>query len=166
MSMMTLESPLGTLRLVERAGELAAVHLPLPDDPPLGPVTRTPLLVETARQLAEYFAGKRLVFDLPLGARGTGFQEIVWRALYAIPFGVTCSYGELASAIGRPSASRAVGTANSKNPIAIIVPCHRVIGANGTLTGYAGGMSAKRWLLDHEAAVTGTARTAQLPLLG
>jgi methylated-DNA-[protein]-cysteine S-methyltransferase len=127
---------------------------------------RTPLLVETARQLTEYFAGKRLVFDLPLAARGTGFQEIVWRALCAIPFGVTRSYGELATAIGRPSASRAVGTANSKNPIAIIVPCHRVIGANGTLTGYAGGMAAKRWLLDHEAAVTGGARTAQLRLPG
>jgi methylated-DNA-[protein]-cysteine S-methyltransferase len=112
---------------------------------------RTQLLDNVASQLAEYFAGKRREFDLPLGPRGSGFQERVWRALVAIPFGETRSYGELARAIGRPAASRAVGSANSKNPISIIVPCHRVIGANGTLTGYAGGMAAKRWLLDHES---------------
>jgi methylated-DNA-[protein]-cysteine S-methyltransferase len=123
----------------------------LPPHAPLDAVERrTKLLERAAEQLAEYFAGERRVFELPIAPRGSGFQERVWRALVAIPFGETCSYGELARAIGRPSASRAVGTANSKNPISIIVPCHRVIGANGELTGYAGGLPAKRWLLAHE----------------
>jgi methylated-DNA-[protein]-cysteine S-methyltransferase len=109
------------------------------------------VLALAASQLGEYFAGERIAFDLPLAAEGTGFQRLVWDALLQIPFGATRSYGELARAIGRPAASRAVGMANSKNPISIIVPCHRVIGANGTLTGYAGGMRVKQWLLDHEA---------------
>ncbi len=108
------------------------------------------MLVETARQLGEYFAGERRVFDLPLGPDGTGFQRLVWRALGTIPFGETRAYGTIAHAIGRPSASRAVGAANGKNPISIIVPCHRVIGASGALTGYAGGVAAKEWLLGHE----------------
>jgi len=108
------------------------------------------MLERVATQLTEYFAGERRQFDLPVAPRGSGFQERVWRALVAIPFAETRSYGELARSIGRPSASRAVGSANSKNPISIIVPCHRVIAANGELTGYAGGMAAKRWLLDHE----------------
>jgi methylated-DNA-[protein]-cysteine S-methyltransferase len=108
------------------------------------------VLAETAAQLRAYFGGELTAFDLPLAPTGTGFQRLVWTALQAIPFAVTRTYGELAHSIGRPSASRAVGTANSKNPISIIVPCHRVIGANGALTGYAGGMDAKRWLLDHE----------------
>jgi methylated-DNA-[protein]-cysteine S-methyltransferase len=114
---------------------------------------RTLLLERVAEQLAQYFAGERREFDLPLAPRGSGFQERVWRALLAIPFNETRSYGELARAIGRPSASRAVGSANSRNPISIIVPCHRVIASNGELTGYAGGMAAKRWLLDHESRV-------------
>jgi methylated-DNA-[protein]-cysteine S-methyltransferase len=118
------------------------------------------VLERTAEQLAEYFAGERREFDLPLAARGTGFQEIVWRALLAIPFGETCSYGEIAKAIGRPSASRAVGAANGRNPISIIIPCHRVIGSTGELTGYGGGMDNKRWLLDHERAQ----RTLTLPV--
>jgi len=108
------------------------------------------VLAETAKQLTAYFAGELTAFDLPLAPVGTAFQRIVWSALVEIPFAETWTYGELARTIGRPSASRAVGTANSKNPISIIVPCHRVIGANGDLTGYAGGMDAKRWLLDHE----------------
>jgi methylated-DNA-[protein]-cysteine S-methyltransferase len=110
------------------------------------------VLDETARQLREYFAGTRQTFDLPLAPRGSGFQELVWQTLLKIPFGETWSYGQLAKHIGRPSASRAVGTANGANPISIIVPCHRVIGANGTLTGYGGGLPAKRWLLAHEGA--------------
>ncbi|HEU0031314.1 MAG TPA: methylated-DNA--[protein]-cysteine S-methyltransferase [Kofleriaceae bacterium] len=147
---MTIESPLGPLLLVERAGELAAVHLP-PHEPLADAIAeRTPLLQRTAQQLAEYFAGERRTFELPLAPRGTGFQDRVWRALTQIPYAETRSYGELARAIGRPAASRAVGAANGKNPIAIIIPCHRVIGANGTLTGYAGGLPAKRWLLAHE----------------
>lgn len=108
------------------------------------------MLVETARQLVEYFAGERKVFDLPLAPEGTGFQQLVWRALTTIPFGETRTYGQQATLIKRPSASRAVGAANGRNPIGIIVPCHRVIGANGTLTGYAGGLAMKQWLLEHE----------------
>lgn len=154
MNMITIPSPLGPLRLFAHADELVAVYLPEGDEVPDAPVGDTPVLGETARQLDEYFAGKRRDFTLPLAPRGTGFQQIVWRALTQIPFGVTRSYGELARTIGRPSASRAVGAANGKNPISIIVPCHRVIGANGALTGYGGGLAAKQWLLAHEARFT------------
>ena len=154
MNMITMPSPLGLLRLYAHADELVGAHLPDPDDAPEAPYGECPVLRETARQLEEYFAGTRREFALPLAPRGTGFQQLVWRALTQIPYGVTRSYGELARAIARPSASRAVGAANGKNPIAIIVPCHRVIGANGTLTGYAGGLAAKQWLLAHEARFT------------
>jgi methylated-DNA-[protein]-cysteine S-methyltransferase len=109
------------------------------------------VLARTAAQLAEYFAGERRDFDVPLAPRGTGFQQRVWRELGKIPYGETRSYGELARAIGRPAASRAIGAANGKNPISILVPCHRVIAGTGALTGYAGGLAAKRWLLEHEA---------------
>ena len=122
------------------------------------------MLALAATQLGEYFAGERRSFDLPLGARGTGFQQLVWRALTQIPCGETWTYGQLAHAIGRPSASRAVGAANARNPIAIIVPCHRVIGASGELTGYAGGMAAKRWLLEHERARRRMVAVAELQL--
>lgn len=103
-------------------------------------------------QLTEYFQGVRTVFDLLLAPRGTAFQLAVWDALTAIPAGETRSYGEVATMLGQPSASRAVGMANGRNPIAIVVPCHRVVGANGTLTGYGGGLDRKRWLLQHEAS--------------
>ncbi len=106
-------------------------------------------------QLDEYFAGARRTFDLPLRAVGTGFQRRVWAALVGIRYGETTSYGKLAAAIGSPSASRAVGLANGQNPISIIVPCHRVVGADGSLTGYGGGLDAKRWLLSHELADAG-----------
>lgn len=109
-----------------------------------------PLLADAAGQLTEYFAGDRTDFDLPLRLQGTDFQQRVWRALCDIPFGATWSYGELAAHIGNPTASRAVGLANGRNPISIIVPCHRVIGADGSLTGYGGGIERKRWLLAHE----------------
>jgi len=142
----TIPSPVGTLRLDADGDELVAVHL---HAEPV-PTHRTPVLDATARQLAEYFAGTRRTFDLPLAPRGTGFQQRVWRALLAVPYGATCSYGDIARAIGRPAASRAVGAANGKNPIAIIVPCHRVIGASGALTGYGGGLPTKKWLLAHE----------------
>jgi methylated-DNA-[protein]-cysteine S-methyltransferase len=108
------------------------------------------LLAATARQLAEYFDGARREFDLPLRLQGTTFQTRVWRELTVIPYGQTWSYGQLAQRIDKPSASRAVGLANGRNPIAILVPCHRVIGADGTLTGYGGGLERKRWLLAHE----------------
>ena len=106
-------------------------------------------------QLGEYFAGERTEFDLPLHLLGTAFQRRVWTALLAIPFGETTSYGALAARLGLVNAARAVGWANGQNPVPIVVPCHRVIGADGSLTGYGGGLDAKRWLLSHEAAHTG-----------
>jgi methylated-DNA-[protein]-cysteine S-methyltransferase len=146
---MKLKTPVGTLWLGADGDDL--VELSLPERAaPVGTERRTPVLTRAADQLAEYFAGERRDFDLPLAPRGTPFQVAVWRALARIPFGATCSYGELARVVGRPSASRAVGAANGQNPLAIILPCHRVIGANGELTGYGGGLPLKRWLLDHE----------------
>jgi methylated-DNA-[protein]-cysteine S-methyltransferase len=100
--------------------------------------------------LAEYFSGSRRDFDIPLSLHGTVFQLRVWRTLTQIPYGETCSYGDLARRLDNPGASRAVGLANGRNPISVIVPCHRVIGANGSLTGYGGGLERKRWLLAHE----------------
>ena len=152
--MITIPSPLGPVRLYARGDELAAVHLPTDAPAPDRDTRGSDVLALAADQLREYFAGHRRTFDVPLAPEGTGFQQRVWMALLAIPFGQTRSYGQIASAIGRPSASRAVGAANGRNPIAIIVPCHRVIGASGALTGYAGGMDAKRWLLAHEGAAT------------
>ena len=113
------------------------------------------LLVELERQLDAYFDGALRDFDLPLHAGGTPFQQRVWEALRAIPYGRTASYGQLARQLGRPGAARAVGAANGRNPLSIVVPCHRVIGASGTLTGYGGGVRNKRWLLDHERRVLG-----------
>ena len=111
-----------------------------------------PLIAEATSQLSEYFAGKRTTFDLPLDpSRGTAFQKKVWKALTTIPYAGTASYGEIATKIRSPQASRAVGQANNRNPFSIVVPCHRVIGANGQLTGYGGGIKRKRWLLEHEA---------------
>ena len=168
MSRITLSSPLGPLVLGARDGALTAVHLPTaPGLPAVDAAEATDaadaaVLARAAAQLAAYFAGALQVFDLPLAPVGTAFQQAVWRALVAIPCGHTTSYGDLARALGRPSASRAVGAANGANPLAIVVPCHRVVGASGALTGYAGGMDAKRWLLAHEARITGGA--AALPL--
>jgi methylated-DNA-[protein]-cysteine S-methyltransferase len=113
-----------------------------------------PPLAAAVRQLTEYFAGSRRDFDLPLRLQGTDFQQRVWRELTEIPFGETWSYGKLARRIDKPSASRAVGLANGQNPISIIVPCHRVIGADGSLTGYGGGLERKSWLLAHEGLRT------------
>ena len=149
-SMTTMDSPLGVLRLYARGDQLTGVHFPDDDAAPSAPRHTTATLAAAATQLAEYFADDRHTFALPLAPEGTNFQRRVWDALLAIPFGETRSYGAVAAAIGRPAASRAVGAANGRNPISIIVPCHRVIGANGTLTGYGGGMAAKRWLLEHE----------------
>ncbi len=107
---------------------------------------------QAVKQLGEYFEGKRRDFDLPLAPAGTEFQQRVWKALCGIGYGKTKSYGEVAKTVRNPKASRAVGMANNKNPISIIVPCHRVVGADGSLTGYGGGLKAKEWLLQHEAA--------------
>lgn len=111
-------------------------------------------LPEVRRQLKDYFSGRRRAFDVPLAPKGTPFQLQAWQALQAIPYGTTITYGQQAAAIGKPAACRAIGLANGRNPLSIIVPCHRVVGANGALTGYGGGLVAKRWLLDHEARVT------------
>ena len=110
----------------------------------------TPLIKKSAAQLAEYFAGKRKKFDLPLAPSGTEFQRSVWSALQTIPFGETRSYGDIAAQIGNPKACRAVGMANNRNPIAVIIPCHRVIGSDGSLTGYGGGLDVKQYLLGLE----------------
>lgn len=148
----TMASPVGTLTLV--AGEAGLAAILWEDDDPgrvrLGPLAADaghPVLAEAERQLAGYFDGARRGFDLPLDFRGTDFQKQVWHALLAIPFGETRSYAQIAAAIGRPAAVRAVGAANGRNPISIVAPCHRVIGTNGTLTGFAGGLEAKRFLL-------------------
>jgi methylated-DNA-[protein]-cysteine S-methyltransferase len=113
------------------------------------------VLGEARRQLTAYFAGQLTEFDLPLAPAGTPFQQRVWEGLRSIPYATTMSYGELATKLGSPSASRAVGLANGRNPIAVVVPCHRVIGVNGTLTGYAGGLERKKALLDLERSVAG-----------
>jgi len=165
---MTLElftyiSPIGPLVLSAHNDQLVGLHLPGSDDPPPdGIAKKTPILARTAKQLAEYFAGKRTRFELDLAPEGTAFQRRVWDALLEIPFGVTRSYGEIAHRIGRPAASRAVGAANGRNPIAIIIPCHRVIGSNGALTGFGGGLPAKTFLLKHERALPEKRPAAQL----
>jgi methylated-DNA-[protein]-cysteine S-methyltransferase len=111
------------------------------------------LLARARQQLTEYFDGTRTSFDLPLEALGSAFEHRVWNALRTIPYGTTTSYGDLARRLGDPKGSRAIGAANGKNPIPIIVPCHRVVGANGDLTGFGGGLERKRWLLEHEGAL-------------
>ncbi|MFA9430301.1 methylated-DNA--[protein]-cysteine S-methyltransferase [Egicoccus sp. AB-alg2] len=149
-----VDSPLGPITLVCDGESLVGCYLEQqrhrPAETDFG-VRDDHVVAEAAAQLSEYFAGERRTFDLPLSfARGTDFQQQVWRALCEIPYGETVSYGELAARIGQPTASRAVGLANGRNPIGIIVPCHRVVGANGTLTGYGGGLGRKQQLLDLE----------------
>jgi methylated-DNA-[protein]-cysteine S-methyltransferase len=151
----TMLSPVGALTLVASDAGLTAIlwENDRPGRVPLGALEEAPdhpVLAETERQLSGYFAGTRTRFDVPLDFRGTDFQKSVWAALLTIPFGETRSYGAIARQIGRPSASRAVGAANGRNPISIIAPCHRVIGTNGALTGFAGGLAAKELLLGIE----------------
>ena len=148
----TLTTPIGELLLVaDDDGALTAVHLPGRHGSTAGLERDDALLEPARRQLTEYFAGERRDFELPLHPEGAPFQLRVWDKLKAIPYGETVSYGEIARELGNPTASRAVGAANGRNPIAIIVPCHRVIGSTGSLTGYAGGLDQKRALLDLEA---------------
>lgn len=152
-----IDSPIGRLFLAADDTGLRAVEFPQNRHP----VKRDgewregdhPVLDEAIRQLDEYFAGTRETFDLPLAPRGTDFQLSVWQALRAIPFGDTWNYAQLAAKIGQPSAMRAVGAANGRNPIPIIVPCHRVIGADGSLTGFGGGVPTKAFLLRLEGAL-------------
>jgi methylated-DNA-[protein]-cysteine S-methyltransferase len=146
--MHSLETPIGPLRLSAEGDRLSRVEFAASADAR----SSEPVLLEAEAQLRAYFAGALRRFDLPLAPRGTAFQLSVWDALLEIPYGATTSYSELAAAIGRPSACRAVGAANGRNPLAVIVPCHRVIGAAGSLTGYGGGLERKRMLLALEAA--------------
>jgi methylated-DNA-[protein]-cysteine S-methyltransferase len=152
-----LPSPIGPLTLVAEAGQLTALYMDAqrhrPDEASLGvPGDRDGApFAAAARQLADYFAGQLTAFDLPLAPSGTPFQRQVWAALQTIPYGQTWSYAQLAEKIGRASAVRAIGLANGKNPIALVIPCHRVIGSDGSLTGYGGGLDRKRFLLDLES---------------
>lgn len=158
-SFTSIESPVGPLRITATDGRIdglfmdAQRHAPaqdpnwLEDGAPFG---------ELISQLNSYFAGEAVDFDVPLALSGTEFQRRVWTELREIPLGETISYGELARRVGTPGASRAVGLANGRNPVSIVVPCHRVIGADGRLTGYGGGLERKAWLLRHEAEMTGS----------
>lgn len=148
-----VDSPVGKLTLVAAEGVLSGLYMDLQRHRPLQEMFGTPdptPFTEVIRQLDEYFAGHRTDFDVQLRFGGTPFQRTVWAALRTIPYGETVSYGQLAERIGRPGASRAVGLANGRNPIGIIVPCHRVVGATGGLTGYGGGLERKKRLLDFE----------------
>lgn len=154
----TIDSPVGPLRLVATDAALVAVLWPEERDGRVKfaaePIeSDNEILDRAAVQLREYFAGERRSFDLPLDPQGTEFQHQVWQALTEIPFAETSTYGKQAASIGRPRAVRAVGSANGRNPLSIVVPCHRIVGADGKLTGFAGGVDTKRWLLDHERAV-------------
>ena len=155
----THQTPVGDLTLIASDQGLRAILWPkesarragIANRPRRGPDHR--ILKQTAAQLDEYFAGTRRSFDIPLDLEGTPFQVAAWRALASIPFGGTTSYGQQAAALGIPTAARALGAANRANPVCIVLPCHRVIGADGSLTGFAGGLPTKQWLLDHEARV-------------
>jgi methylated-DNA-[protein]-cysteine S-methyltransferase len=143
-----MPSPVGELLLTMCDGRLTSLFLPAhAHEPPAGAVRDNGALAAARKQLEQYFAGERQAFDLPLAAHGTPFRQRVWEELQRVGYGETISYGELAERSGRPGAARAAGSANGANPISIVIPCHRVIGATGALTGYGGGLDAKRYLL-------------------
>ena len=147
-----MDSPIGPLTLVGADGALAGLYMAEQRYAPESYGERDDgAFPDAVAQLTEYFAGTRTAFDLELAPRGTPFQQRVWAALREVPYGETTTYGELAASIGRPAASRAVGHANGHNPISIVVPCHRVVGSSGSLTGYGGGLPRKRFLLALEA---------------
>jgi methylated-DNA-[protein]-cysteine S-methyltransferase len=159
-ALLTLDSPIGPLTIVASETGVRAILFDHETDKRAAALAdgvvdpEQPVVARAASQLREWFAGQRRQFDLPLDLHGTPFQVKAWRALATIPYGETISYGQQAARIGEPNKARAVGAANGRNPIPIVLPCHRVIGANGALTGYAGGLDAKRTLLQHEADVT------------
>ena len=157
------DSPVGAVLLVGRAGVLTGLYLSDHENSPQPHadwVEDDAAFAHVRRQLEEYWAGTRTEFDVPLDLAGTPFQVEVWHALMGIPYGETISYGELARRIGKPSASRAVGAANGRNPVSVIVPCHRVIGGDGSLTGYGWGTARKAWLLEHELLVLQSTRAS------
>lgn len=152
MEQTTFESPLGPLLL--EANDAALQRLLFLETGKIElESSHHPTLQKAIRQLEEYFKGDRKLFDLPLQPEGTSFQQSVWKALQSIPFGQTRAYSQIAESIQKPGAKQAVGAANGKNPLPIIIPCHRVIGSNGNLVGYSGGIDKKRWLLEHENAL-------------
>lgn len=166
-----IDSPIGPLTLVADGPALACVymngHRHAPPEDKFGPADPAPgpqadVLAEAERQLREYFAGNRTEFELPLAMPGTDFQQRVWAGLREIPYGETISYGELARRLGQPNASRAVGLANGRNPVSIIVPCHRVVGSTGRLTGYGGGLDRKAHLLEFERGARAAAEQLTL----
>lgn len=148
-----IDSPIGQLTLVRGEWGITGVfmqgHRPSPDEAAFGARDDT-AFADAVQQFGEYWAGERTAFDLPLDPAGSVFQQRVWQVLRRIPYGETRTYGWIAAALGQPTAVRAVGLANSRNPISIVVPCHRVVGSTGKLIGYAGGVERKRFLLDHE----------------
>jgi methylated-DNA-[protein]-cysteine S-methyltransferase len=152
-----VDSPVGPLRLVGEDGAIVGLYMGeqrhAPETDPAWKEDKR-AFADAAAQLKAYFAGDLTTFTLPLRSQGTEFQESVWAALRDIPYGETASYMQIAVAVGRPKACRAVGLANGRNPIGIVVPCHRVIGASGSLTGYGGGLDRKQWLLEHERKVS------------
>ena len=163
----TFDSPVGELLLTSDGAALTRLLFSPFEVDPTWSEDPCKVLDETVAQLSDYFAGVRTDFDLPLDPAGTPFQRTVWRALREIPYAETINYGQLATRVGNPNASRAVGLANGRNPISIVVPCHRVIGANGSLTGYGGGLDRKRTLLELERRTAGVPGTedSQLTLL-
>ena len=174
----TLDSPLGPLRLVFTSVGLATIVFPkeperherwmrrvFPQAEERPTYPRGSAYAKVVQQLNQYFDGRRRVFDLPLDLRGTLFQKEVWSKVAQIPFGRIASYSEIAHLVGRPGSSRAVGGANGSNPIPLVIPCHRVVGADGSLTGFGGGLTAKRWLLVHEGVLRGgTPQPVQMSL--
>lgn len=150
----TMPSPIGELLLTGDGSSLTGLYIVEQSHAPAiaeRGIRNDELLFEAVSQLDEYFAGQRFEFNLPIAAAGTPFQRGVWNELTSIPYGESISYGTLARRVGNANASRAVGMANGRNPISIVIPCHRVIGADGSLTGYGGGLAAKQWLLRHES---------------
>lgn len=143
-------SPIGKIGIAEKNDAICQVFFSTEAPPDGFTLQKSPVIERAERQLTEYFSGSRKEFDLPLNLGGTAFQTTVWQALQTIPAGETRSYKDIAVMIGKPGGSRAVGMANNRNPVAIIVPCHRVIGQDGSLTGYAGGLAVKQYLLEHE----------------
>ena len=163
-----LPSPVGELLLTASETGVTGIYFPSRDRMPkhqpawaedAGQGGASAILAQARHQLIDYFAGTRTTFDVPLEPSGTEFEQRVWTALRAIPYGTTTSYGAIARRLGNLRAPRAVGAANGKNPIPIIVPCHRVVGAKGELTGFGGGIDRKRWLLEHEGALIGLGQT-------
>ncbi len=164
MTTAVVDSPIGPLTLVATDDALCEIHFPDGRAPRriegrgrvVADAREHPVLARAARQLEEYFAGEREQFDVPLAPSGTAFQRAAWSALSTIPYGATVTYGDQARRLGDVRKSRAVGAANGQNPLPIVVPCHRVVGSDGSLTGFGGGLETKAWLLDHERRVAGT----------